>query len=42
MEHDDEEFDEMDPDEITSPLLSMVDTPMDSSNETHQYPLSSQ
>ena len=40
MEHD-SKFDEMDPDEITSPLLSMVDTPMDSSNETHQFSLSS-
>ena len=38
---DDRKHDEIDPDEITSPLLSMVDTPMDSSNDTHQYSLSS-
>ena len=38
---DDRKHDEIDPDEITSPLLSMVDTPMDSSNETHQFSLSS-
>lgn len=38
---DDTKHDEMDLDEITSPLLSMVDTPLDSSSDTHQYSLSS-
>ena len=40
MDHD-AKCDEMDPDEITSPLLSMSETQMDSSNEVHHYSESS-
>lgn len=40
MEHD-TKFDEMDQDEITSPLLSMLDAQLDSSNEAHDYSESS-
>ena len=40
MEHD-AKSDEMDLDEITSPLLSMSETQMDSSNEVHHYSESS-
>ena len=40
MEHD-TKFDEMDQDEITSPLLSMLDAQLDSLNEAHDYSESS-
>ena len=40
MEHD-TNLDEMDQDEITSPLLSMIETTMDSPSEAQHYSLSS-